>query len=60
VDEGNRASEVGKAALRLCNLVAQSPSSPEGDFKKEMERELTGRETEPCLSRGRFDREWPG
>jgi len=30
----------------LCNLVAQSAADAEEDFKKEVERELTGRETE--------------
>jgi hypothetical protein len=31
----------------LCNLLAQSPSDAEVDFKKEVEKELSGRETEP-------------
>jgi len=46
-DRAGQAREAGLAALRLCNLVAQSPALPKEDFKKAIEKELTGRETEP-------------
>jgi hypothetical protein len=42
-----QAGEAGRPALRLCKVVAQSPSAAEQDFKNEVEKELTGRETEP-------------
>ena len=31
----------------MCNLVAQSEGTAEGRFKGELERHLTGKETEP-------------
>jgi hypothetical protein len=31
----------------LCKLVAQARSLPKDQFKREVEKELTGRETEP-------------
>jgi len=34
-------------AVRKCNLVAQARSLPKEEFKAEVERELTGRDTEP-------------
>src|ERR1019366_3908999 len=34
------------AAFQLCNLVAQGPRDAKGEFKREVERELTLRETE--------------
>ena len=37
----------GRPALRKCNLVAQAQSLPKEQFKAEVERELTGRESEP-------------
>ncbi|MFZ3211821.1 MAG: hypothetical protein WA188_09915 [Terriglobales bacterium] len=33
--------------LGKCNLVAQAQSLPKEQFKAEVERELTGRESEP-------------
>jgi hypothetical protein len=32
--------------ISLCNLVAQGPRDAKGEFKREVERELTLRETE--------------
>jgi len=34
------------AALRLCNPVAQGPRDATGEYKREVEKELTGRKTE--------------
>lgn len=53
--EGNRvceAGEAGREALRLCNLVAQSPSDAERGKRTSRRRSrgregLTGRETDP-------------
>jgi hypothetical protein len=36
----------GWAGVRLCNLVAQSALNAKEQFKQEVEKELTGRETE--------------
>jgi hypothetical protein len=36
-----------RTGLRLCNLVAQGARIAEGGFKREVERELTGRLEEP-------------
>ena len=50
MDEGAGASEAGapgRAALRLCNLVAQSACSAEGGLQAGVEKELTGKEEEP-------------
>jgi hypothetical protein len=50
MDKGAGASEArapGRAALRLCNLVAQSSKAAEGGLQEEVEKELTGREEEP-------------
>jgi len=33
--------------LRLCNLVAQSAFLPKDDFRRAVEKELTGREEKP-------------
>jgi hypothetical protein len=43
----DQTGEEGRAALRLCNLAAQSPLHAEGGLQEEVERELTGKETEP-------------
>ena len=50
MDEGagtREGSVKGGGALRLCNLVAQSPRDAWQEFRRELEKELTGRETEP-------------
>jgi hypothetical protein len=50
LDEGTGVSQAGQegpAALRLCNLVAPGTGNAQGEFKQEVERELTGKETEP-------------
>jgi hypothetical protein len=53
MDEGIRAGESGTgggSAVRLCNLVAQGSrdaEEPVYQFKREVERELTGQEKEP-------------
>jgi len=47
--EGNRVSqarEAGRAALRLCSLLHKARQIPKEDLQEEVERELTGRETE--------------
>jgi hypothetical protein len=31
----------------LCNLVAQSSKAPKEDFRREVEKELTGKEEDP-------------
>ncbi len=33
--------------VRLCNLVAQSSEMPKEQFKREVEKELKGKDTEP-------------
>jgi hypothetical protein len=46
MEEGDRTGETreaGRAALRLCNLVAQSPSDAEGGLQEGGETELTER-----------------
>ena len=48
--EGTGVGQAGAsagAALRLCNLVAQSSSLPKEAFRRAVEKELTGRESEP-------------
>ena len=50
MDEGTGLGEggaEGSAEVRLCNLVAQSQELPKEEFKREVERHLTGEETEP-------------
>ena len=50
VVQGDRAGESrapGRTALRKWNLVAQSTVVAQRQFKAEVERELTGRESEP-------------
>ena len=37
----------GWAGVRLCNGLHKAGSLPKDEFKREVERELTGRETEP-------------
>src|SRR5260370_31460620 len=47
--KGAGASETGtprRSALRLCNLVAQSSCPPKEDFRREVEKEPTGKEIE--------------
>ena len=46
-DRTGQAHEALRAELRLCNLVAQNRQMPKEDFKKAVEKELAGRETEP-------------
>jgi len=36
----------GRTGVRLCNLVAQRREMPKDDFRREVEKELTGQETE--------------
>src|SRR3989454_3427817 len=50
MDEGIGARETGPrggSAVRLCNLVAQGPFAPKEQFKREVDKELTGKDTEP-------------
>jgi hypothetical protein len=50
MDEGigvGESREEGWAGIRLCNLAAQGASLPKEQFKREVEKELTGRESEP-------------
>ena len=50
MDQGHGIGEGGAeggAAVRLCNLVAQGAEIPKEEFKREVERHLTGKETEP-------------
>jgi hypothetical protein len=37
----------GRAEVRLCTLVHMASSMPREEFKQEVERHLTGQETEP-------------
>jgi hypothetical protein len=43
---GERRQE-GWAGVRLCNWPHRARSLPKDEFKRKVERELTGRETEP-------------
>ena len=50
LDQGSGVSQgcsPGRTAIRLCNLVAQAQELPKEEFKREVERHLTGQETEP-------------
>jgi hypothetical protein len=50
IDEGVGTSEVarpGQAALRLWNLLHKAREMPKEDFRREVAKELTGREEEP-------------
>jgi hypothetical protein len=49
MDEGTGISESGKEgwARVLCNLATQGSPLPKDQFKREVEKELAGRETEP-------------
>ena len=46
---GGEARAQGRSALRLCKLVTQSTrcALPKEDFRRPVEKELTGREEEP-------------
>ena len=53
LDEGTGVGESrqeGWAGVRLCNLAAQARSLPKDQFKREVEKELTGRESEQYCS----------
>ena len=43
----SQGSEEGWRKLRLCNLVAQGQGMPKEGFKGEVERHLTGKDSEP-------------
>ncbi len=41
-----RASPQAWSAVRLCNLAVQGPGAPKEEFKREVDRQLIGQETE--------------
>src|SRR5947209_18012832 len=58
MDQGagvGKAGQEGRTGVRLCNLVAQGCATwlhkaremPKDEFRREVEKELTGKETEP-------------
>ena len=50
MDQGTGVGQTGAppgSALRKCNLAAQSQTDAKAEFQREVEKELTGKDSEP-------------